>query len=759
MKSKQIFFESLVAAAKVGGINQGQNLANMPLYDVVNMLLSESGAGLDGDSAYDIWISLGNDGDEQDFINSLVGPQGDPGPQGDTGPEGPVGPAGPTGPTGPSGEITIDGLVYVGNWVDLSMPYIFAYGDVVSYGGASYVRINPGSDDGTVNPDVNSDWVLLAAQGATGPTGPQGIPGETGPQGPVGLTGPQGEQGIQGVQGEKGDQGIQGVEGPQGIQGIQGVKGDTGATGPTGPTGATGPQGPQGNAGPIGPAGLTWRGAWVANASYTKDDAVGYGGASWFCLITHSNRSTTPNNDTSYWALLANIGAQGPQGPTGATGATGPQGATGAMGPAGPQGVQGPAGAAGAVGPQGPSGPQGNDGAQGPQGPQGAAGVLLVTVTANPSPVSIAPNATETIVVVDGAKVLLGSTIYINGVGYFYVEAKAGNNIDVINLYSQDTLTVSSFETVIVTGPPGVGGPQGEAGPAGEQGPPGDQGLQGDPGQGIDHISLTSTVGLENTYTAWGDFGETINLGTFVVTDGDVGPQGNTGATGDPGADGNKIFTQSGTPTANAIGDIWIDTDNWELYEWDGSTWVSQGNIKGASGGVQYGTTTNTLDAYSSTIGSVSSYTPGDSYLIKFNANNSTTTPTIQINSISPPQTIVKNASDPLAVNDIISGKIYLITYDGTNFQLVTLGGGGTGGGDMTKAIYDIDNDGIVDKAERVEIIVRNSTGSTLTKGQIVYLSGATGNRPNAVLADASTEATSSKTMGMVVANILNNAE
>jgi len=58
-----------------------------------------------------------------------------------------------------------------------------------------------------------------------------------------------------------------------------------------------------------------------------------------------------------------------------------------------------------------------------------------------------------------------------------------------------------------------------------------------------------------------------------------------------------------------------------------------------------------------------------------------------------------------------------------------------------------------------VQIIVRNSTGSTLTKGQVVYLSGATGNRPNAVLAQADSEATSSKTIGIVVANIANNAD
>jgi hypothetical protein len=81
------------------------------------------------------------------------------------------------------------------------------------------------------------------------------------------------------------------------------------------------------------------------------------------------------------------------------------------------------------------------------------------------------------------------------------------------------------------------------------------------------------------------------------------------------------------------------------------------------------------------------------------------------------------------------------------------------GGGDMLKSVYDTDVDGVVDSAERIQIVVRNSTGSTLTKGQIVYLSGATGNRPNAVLAQANSEATSSKTIGMVIANIANNTD
>ena len=82
-----------------------------------------------------------------------------------------------------------------------------------------------------------------------------------------------------------------------------------------------------------------------------------------------------------------------------------------------------------------------------------------------------------------------------------------------------------------------------------------------------------------------------------------------------------------------------------------------------------------------------------------------------------------------------------------------------SGYGDMFKSVYDTDVDGVVDSSERIQIVVRNSTGSTLTKGQIVYLSGATGNRPNAVLAQANAEITSSKTIGMVVADIANNTD
>lgn len=56
-----------------------------------------------------------------------------------------------------------------------------------------------------------------------------------------------------------------------------------------------------------------------------------------------------------------------------------------------------------------------------------------------------------------------------------------------------------------------------------------------------------------------------------------------------------------------------------------------------------------------------------------------------------------------------------------------------------------------------VKFYVNNRTGSTLTKGQVVYISGASGNKITVALAKANAESTSSKTFGVVEANIANN--
>jgi len=54
---------------------------------------------------------------------------------------------------------------------------------------------------------------------------------------------------------------------------------------------------------------------------------------------------------------------------------------------------------------------------------------------------------------------------------------------------------------------------------------------------------------------------------------------------------------------------------------------------------------------------------------------------------------------------------------------------------------------------------IRNNTGATLTKGTIVYISGATGNKPTVTKAIATGDSTSAQTFGFVQNDILNNAE
>jgi len=263
-------------------------------------------------------------------------------------------------------------------------------------------------------------------QGVTGSQGIQGVPGLQGPQGPIGPAGSQGIQGPQGVTGLQGPQGLAGPAGPQGVQGltgpigvtgpqgptgIQGVIGVTGptgpqgpagptgaastvvgATGPAGPIGVTGPQGIQGITGAVSPAGLNWQGAWSALNTYAIDDAVGFGGASYFCINPVGPSPTNPSLDPTNWSLLANQGPAGPQGPIGLTGpastVAGLQGPIGATGPPGPQGIQGPIGLTGAQGPigltgpigvTGPTGGQGQTGPIGPIGPTGAIGLTGLT--------------------------------------------------------------------------------------------------------------------------------------------------------------------------------------------------------------------------------------------------------------------------------------------------------------------------------------------------------------------------------------------
>lgn len=108
------------------------------------------------------------------------------------------------------------------------------------------------------------------------------------------------------------------------------------------------------------------------------------------------------------------------------------------------------------------------------------------------------------------------------------------------------------------------------------------------------------------------------------------------------------------------------------------------------------------------------------------------------------PDTII-DAKGDLIVGSSADTPIRLAV--GTDGQILAANGSVTGG------IEWIDN-----VAEETRLLIKNETGSTLTKGQVVYINGASGNLPTVALSQANAESTSSKTVGVVRQTITNNS-
>ena len=101
------------------------------------------------------------------------------------------------------------------------------------------------------------------------------------------------------------------------------------------------------------------------------------------------------------------------------------------------------------------------------------------------------------------------------------------------------------------------------------------------------------------------------------------------------------------------------------------------------------------------------------------------------------------------------------VTIDNTDpLNPIISSTGGGGGGDMLKSVYDIDDDGIVDSAKKEIVQFINKSGATITKGTIVYLKSTSSSStyPEVLKANATTEATSSKTIGAVFEDVANDA-
>lgn len=117
-----------------------------------------------------------------------------------------------------------------------------------------------------------------------------------------------------------------------------------------------------------------------------------------------------------------------------------------------------------------------------------------------------------------------------------------------------------------------------------------------------------------------------------------------------------------------------------------------------------------------------------------------------------------------LAINTY-DGKVYTKKDDGTQ-SIVQVGGGG-GVQTIASADGSVTVTGTTDinlsvatagATNTVLLPVRNNSGATLAKGTAVYINGALGQNPTVTKAIATSDATSAQTLGLVTANIANNA-
>lgn len=142
-----------------------------------------------------------------------------------------------------------------------------------------------------------------------------------------------------------------------------------------------------------------------------------------------------------------------------------------------------------------------------------------------------------------------------------------------------------------------------------------------------------------------------------------------------------------------------------------------------ATGGMQGGQATGT-DTYAVSIPGVTAYNLNDAYAIGF-TNANTGASTLNINGLGAVN-IAKNNVVPIIGGDIAQNQQFIAIYDGTNFQLLGVA------------------------PNQMFAYITNADSVTINRGQPVYAFGATGDRMTVKLANNTSEATSSKTVGLV---------
>jgi hypothetical protein len=203
-----------------------------------------------------------------------------------------------------------------------------------------------------------------------------------------------------------------------------------------------------------------------------------------------------------------------------------------------------------------------------------------------------------------------------------------------------------------------------------------------------------------------------------------------------------EVANYAALPVTGETGKLYITLDNNKVYRWGGSVYVEVA----ANNGV-WGSITGTLSNQTDLQNALNAKVP--------------TSRTITINGTS----YDLSADRTWSVGTLTS--VGLTMPSGFSVASSPLTGAGgtiavTGAGDSTQYI---DGSGSLQtfptllSSDKLVKLVRNQSGATMTAGTIVYISGATGNKPLITKALATGDSTSAQTYGLVEASIANNAD
>ena len=336
------FLTSLIGAAGEDGMDGAAGADGMNGSDGVDGTNGADGAdGADGLSAYEIWNAEGNTGSESEFLASLVGPQG---PAGENGVDGANGMDGADGADGTNGMDGVDGATgmsafeiwlaqgNIGTEADFLNSLIGADGQAGADGADGANGAN--GMDGADGTDGLSAVEAGLAHGNTG-TEDDFFASVTGPEGPQGPGGQDGADGTNGIDGTNGTDGADGADGLSAYD-IWLAAGNTGSeadflaslVGQDGADGANGADGADGADGANGADGM--------NGLDGLNGADGADGLSAFEIWLAAGNT---GNESDFLASL--VGAPGAQGEDGLQGPEGPQGPQGVAGADGAEGAAG----------------------------------------------------------------------------------------------------------------------------------------------------------------------------------------------------------------------------------------------------------------------------------------------------------------------------------------------------------------------------------------------------------------------------------